>query len=830
MSIEKEPFKPLEEQDEPITEREKEMKEGALPSVLEAAEISRKEWMKKPEEEIKTDIGVEQEINEELREEEIPAKRSQIKEAREARQEMVRLEAEYDKYKFWTGDISKHFKKEDKVKAKKDYEQAKGKYNESQNKLLGFYLEKAQDRWTGEEGKAKFKEFRDEVIFRRAFGREQERISQAKQETLSEQDKGRFREILGKIGQEFNKIPKGRRWVYTALLGTGAALGMGAIAAPAALGYASFRFGRAAFASFSALGIKKIGDNLEKKWLKEHGKGKREEKVKESLAEQMKQINDFEQMNKLLMEKREERDEELAKLAKAQKYWQVGKVAAMIGAGGGIAFCAGHFNLFGGEAEVAEIHEKLNVGEEGDKVIGMSIPKEEMAAGPAAEVAEMGERTYPSPFKVPEKIAAELERGEVGIPAAKPPTAAELYPDEGAEEKLYPDKGIGAPKEAPITKPEEAYQFPEEVEMVTPERGLAANFTLELGQGEVPSQLERVFHMMAADHMDKVTDASGMFTEEHGAKSLNIAANLVKLAEGRDVAGIDHGDFAKVVSWDAKTNSLEIRDYTQFNQMVDKLEDHADKLWQRDVLQKGAVAYLDDIKKGTWERIIHAQGLDKAGETETGIEGHDEVTADKITDFDKSEMVQEAEKTLEEVKAAVSPEVAEQIDEMVQKEELSPHEAIERAKKIGIAEEPIAGPEAEEKEAIRIREEAEKAAEKLEPLAEAQLDKVRLNLMDTYDMTLGESEAIFSETIGNLLKNTPEDLADIRERFGPDLDLKHDGWFSFGEYKKYCELANDVRTFGPKPEEMDMTVGEFIAKKLLPEFRGAKKEAVNIEL
>jgi len=447
-----------------------------------------------------------------------------------------------------------------------------------------------------------------------------------------------------------------------------------------------------------------------------------------------------------------------------------------------------------------------------------------------AGAAETAERTYQSPFKVPDEIAAELEKGEIEVPAAKPPTAAELYPDEGAEEKLYPDKGIGAPKEAPITKPEEAYQFPEEVEMVTPERGLAANFTLELGQGEVPSQLERVFHMMAADHMDKVTDASGMFTEEHGAKSLNIAANLVKLAEGRDVAGIDHGDFAKVVSWDAKTNSLEIRDYTQFNQMVDKLEDHADKLWQRDVLQKGAVAYLDDIKKGTWERIIHAQGLDKAGETETGIEGHDEVTADKITDFDKSEMVQEAEKTLEEVKAAVSPEVAEQIDEMVQKEELSPHEAIERAKKIGIAEEPIAGPEAEEKEAIRIREEAEKAAEKLEPLAEAQLDKVRLNLMDTYDMTLGESEAIFSETIGNLLKNTPEDLADIRERFGPDLDLKHDGWFSFGEYKKYCELANDVRTFGPKPEEMDMTVGEFIAKKLSPEFEGAKEEAINIEL
>ncbi len=124
----------------------------------------------------------------------------------------------------------------------------------------------------------------------------------------------------------------------------------------------------------------------------------------------------------------------------------------------------------------------------------------------------------------------------------------------------------------------------------------------------------------------------------------------------------------------------------------------------------------------------------------------------------------------------------------------------------------------------QIKEMADKAKEELLPVAEDQLNKVRLNLIDAYGMTVGESKAIFSETIVNLLKNTPEKLAEAGDRFGPDLKLEHDGLFSFGEYKKYCELANDVRAVGPKPEEMDMTVGEFFARKLSPEFEGVKKK------
>ena len=193
-------------------------------------------------------------------------------------------------------------------------------------------------------------------------------------------------------------------------------------------------------------------------------------------------------------------------------------------------------------------------------------------------------------------------------------------------------------------------------------KGLEANFTLELGKGEAPSQLEKVFLMMTVDHMDNITDSKSMFTEEQGAKSLNMAANLVRLSEGKDTIGIKAEDFAKIVSYDVKVNSLKIIDHEQFNQIVDKLENHSDELWDKNVLQKGALTELHNIKKSSWLKIIHAEGMDKIGDIETGISGHDEIKLEQITDFDKSEMVQEVEvektteKTTETIKEAIAKE------------------------------------------------------------------------------------------------------------------------------------------------------------------------------
>ncbi len=178
----------------------------------------------------------------------------------------------------------------------------------------------------------------------------------------------------------------------------------------------------------------------------------------------------------------------------------------------------------------------------------------------------------------------------------------------------------------------------------TPEvvSSIANDFKLELGKNGVPMQLERVFHMMAVDHMKLETDA--VFGEEQGSKSLNTAANLVKLAGGKSVPGITPADFEKVAHFDKATGVLEIKDNKGFEEILTKLEGRANTLWDAGKLQKGASGYLDDIKPGTWKNIIHANGLDEAMGEKTGITGHDDITEEKITDFDKSTIVTDAEK------------------------------------------------------------------------------------------------------------------------------------------------------------------------------------------
>lgn len=184
------------------------------------------------------------------------------------------------------------------------------------------------------------------------------------------------------------------------------------------------------------------------------------------------------------------------------------------------------------------------------------------------------------------------------------------------------------------------------------ERGLSADFSIELGKDGSPESLERVFHMMAVNHMDMKDVA--IFTEAEGAKSLNIAANLVKLAEGHNLADVDNikgisaENFKNAASWDKVKNILQIKDHNAFNKIIGNLESRSNTLLESNVLKKGAVAYLNDIKPETWEKIIHADGLDKIGNIETGITGHDNILAGQIKDFNTSEIIKEAESTSRE--------------------------------------------------------------------------------------------------------------------------------------------------------------------------------------
>lgn len=187
----------------------------------------------------------------------------------------------------------------------------------------------------------------------------------------------------------------------------------------------------------------------------------------------------------------------------------------------------------------------------------------------------------------------------------------------------------------------------EETAKAVTERGLTADFSIEIGKNGVPGSLERVFHMMAANHMD--LKGTIIFGEAEGAKSLNIAANLVKLAEGHNladvdnVAGISASDFNNAATWDKAKNLLTIKDHTAFNKIVENLESRSNTLWNQGVLKTGAVAYLNDIKPETWVETLHADSLDKIGDIETGITGHDDIIPSQITDFDNSEMVKAAD-------------------------------------------------------------------------------------------------------------------------------------------------------------------------------------------
>src|SRR3989339_843732 len=162
-------------------------------------------------------------------------------------------------------------------------------------------------------------------------------------------------------------------------------------------------------------------------------------------------------------------------------------------------------------------------------------------------------------------------------------------------------------------------------------RGLKQNFELVLGKEKVPKSLERVFHMMSVNAMKDVLGADQVFGDEEGAKSLNVAANLVKLAEGKDIAGIKAENLKDVLSWNPKNGALDIKDYSKFNNLVKDLHNHADELWGKGVLKEGAGRYLNDIKKDTWETIVKAKGLEES------MGGHDEIVKENISEFAKRE-------------------------------------------------------------------------------------------------------------------------------------------------------------------------------------------------
>lgn len=266
--------------------------------------------------------------------------------------------------------------------------------------------------------------------------------------------------------------------------------------------------------------------------------------------------------------------------------------------------------------------------------------------GGAATIYQKATEWFGSPVEPPPGVDVPEEDYRMGPPAPEPekPEVPEVPPAESPQDVEIEKPGdwqtIKDLEEGKLVSP----PSPEVAEVI--ERGISSNFTLELGEGEVPPYLERVFHAMAIDHMEDVVGADGLFGAEEGAKSLNMAANLVQLAEGRGVAGIDPERISEIFNWDAGNNALEIKDYAEFNKLLGELEEHSGKLWDQGDLQKGAATYLDNIKPGTWQKIIEAEGLKEAGGAETGIQGH-EIEPGQIADFSKDPVVLGAKEALD---------------------------------------------------------------------------------------------------------------------------------------------------------------------------------------
>jgi len=144
--------------------------------------------------------------------------------------------------------------------------------------------------------------------------------------------------------------------------------------------------------------------------------------------------------------------------------------------------------------------------------------------------------------------------------------------------------------------------------------------------------------------------------------------------------------------------------------------------------------------------------------------------------------------------------------------------------------------EVAEAEKVVPPEPAEKVEKMAPVITEAHTIKAKLSLIEDYKMTPSEAEAISGEKVGNLLK-IPKNWTEAAQ--GDYVKIKHDGVFGYREYKKYWQLASDIRASEPGPEEMEMTIKEYLAKvEANIEAEDAagkakeavKKEAVHVEL
>src|SRR3989344_3065164 len=258
-------------------------------------------------------------------------------------------------------------------------------------------------------------------------------------------------------------------------------------------------------------------------------------------------------------------------------------------------------------------------------------------AGQPAEQPETPEEQEPAP--APEDITTQAEdksllerlKEKIGL-GEKDEESTPDKPEEAEPKQTPPSRrgGPGTPAPAP------AQPVTPAVPVVAPGAGreISENFRVVLGEDGVPQNIETVFNQIAASHMDLPPE--GM-NEEFTAKSLNMAANLVRLSEGHNTAGVSTTEFQEAFSF--RNGVLTVENHDNANEILSRFENNAKELWENGTLkgQGAAVSHLnDEIGKDYWLKVAQAKGL------EGFVPGHDTLTAEKITDFGESEMVKQA--------------------------------------------------------------------------------------------------------------------------------------------------------------------------------------------
>lgn len=156
-------------------------------------------------------------------------------------------------------------------------------------------------------------------------------------------------------------------------------------------------------------------------------------------------------------------------------------------------------------------------------------------------------------------------------------------------------------------------------------------FMVELGKEDAPTHLEGLMHQLALDSMEDVRGDDDKFGQEEASISLNMAANMVKLAEGVGVAGVSAQRFGELATFDEDSDSFHVKDYAAFRQeILAPLQDHGQELWDADKLDNVAEGEIGKIQKATYLARLHADTLERFG-----LEGHDDITAEDIEDFPK---------------------------------------------------------------------------------------------------------------------------------------------------------------------------------------------------